>query len=371
MTSFRGAAIVLRQLLNGLCLALLSGCAGPLLSDDPSPLSALNAMETTMDGRMKTWCFGRYLVDMPMEARRIGGYNQYLGTRVETERMTREAFRERVEKRIERIRAGYADDAKSRRDHRVLDKRIDVGEDGVILVGHKPVFDDTHYYLDTFKFDKEWVFMTSKPFYSTGGRDTGISDFTKFVQTVRYRPEYEIPRDPGICLVNGFIANDEDMEVTEDASLLFELKDNPDVVINIESSANIRNLQPSLLERVSSGQKLIQRFKGLKTIRSGKRRINGIPGEEWLIQGPSDDETGTAHMFQWEAQGEVDNPDKPFLHFCIESGQGVFGVTGVSTMETPELLKIYEAIVKTIRLRPTGDAAGPTPLDILIIETGE
>jgi hypothetical protein len=331
-------------------------------------------METTMDGRMKTWCFGRYLVDMPIEARLTGGDNEYLGTEIKTERMAREAFRERVEKRIERIKAGYGDDANPSRDGRELDKRIDVGEDGVILVSHEPVFDDTHYYLDTFKFDKEWVFMTSKPLLTASSlqqTNRSVDRFTKFVQTVRYRPEYEIPRDPGICLVYGFIANDENMEVTEDAILQFELKDNPDVVINIESSANIRDLQPSLLERMSSGQKLIMKFKGLKTLRSGKRRINGIPGEEWLIQGLSNDKLSSAHIFQWEAQGEVDNPDKPSLQLRIESGQGVLGVTGVSTMETPELLKIYEAIVKTIRLRPTGDAAGPKPLDILIIETGE
>lgn len=44
---------------------------------------------------------------------------------------------------------------------------------------------------------------------------------------------------------------------------------------------------------------------------------------------------------------------------------GVFPLSALNAMETT-----MDGI-KTIRLRPTGDAAGPKPLDILIIETGE
>ncbi|MDR0673590.1 MAG: hypothetical protein LBF93_08035, partial [Zoogloeaceae bacterium] len=172
------------------------------------------------------------------------------------------------------------------------DKKIDVGEDSVILVSHHDVFGEAYYAIDAYKFDKEMVFTAPKNLMS-GSPDPDIEDFTKFVQTVRYRPEYEIPRDPGICLVNGFIANDENMKVTEHASLQFKLKDNPDIAIRIASSANIRirGLQPFLLERVL-GQKTIQRIKGFRTVNSGKLSVNDIPGEEWLVQGLSDDKTG-------------------------------------------------------------------------------
>jgi hypothetical protein len=295
---------------------------------------------------MKTYCFGRYLVDIPVKAELVKGYNKYLGSEVKYKKMEWKEFQEILDKRITKLKSGNAkDDAE-------LEKEIKIDEYSTVLISREDVFGDMQYHIDAFKFYRGHSFMISKDLYSEKSRDIGINNFTKFVRAVRYRREREIPTEPGICLENGFIANGENAGIWEQAGLRFKLKDNPDVIVHVGSSANIGRLQPSLLERINAGQNFIKSFKGLKTVRSGKREVNGIPGEEILWQGRSDDKTGPAHAFQWEAQGEVDNPNKPSLHLTLETGQGVFGVTGVSSMQTPELVRIFDAIVKTIRVHP-------------------
>jgi len=344
---------MLTPLVRWLCLILLGSV----------PFSAF-AAETVMDEKMQTWCFGRYLIDVPMEARTLGGANEYLGTRIYSEKMTRGAFQEMVTKRVEDIKAGYGPNRRkySTPDGRVLEKKIAVGEDGVILTSWWAPSSNKYYYLESFKFDRGRVFMTSKDLLGAKNTDVSIRRFTEFVQTVRFRSENEIPKEPGICLEHGFIANGEDMETTEEASIAFRLENNQDVLISIKSSY-VYQEWPSLLERErEAAQKggLSRLLLGkVKKIRSGSRKINGMPGEESLVTYPSDDKTGMAHAFAWETSGELRNPDKPMIRLELYSGHKGSGNTGVSSMETSDLLKLFDTIAGTIRIRPTGDAALP------------
>ncbi|MDR1064082.1 MAG: hypothetical protein LBL48_09190 [Azoarcus sp.] len=301
---------------------------------------------------MKTYCFGRHLVDMPREAQMIGGQNEYLGTQINAEKMTREAFAQLVENGIAK--------RKQVEDLYAYDKEIAIGDNGVIVLGFRDASRGRAHSIDTFKFDKGWGFVTSSDPYRSEKMDSLTEKFTRYVKAVRYRPEYDIPKVPGVCLVNGFIANGENTKIYETAALQFNLKDNPDVVIRIESERSYRKW-PSLLEKLKESGILKKYANKIKNVRSGKREVNGMHGEEFLLAFPSDDQTGTAQDFTWETQGELDNPDKPTIQLSITTGEGVFGVTAASSIETAKLVKIFDAIVGSIRLRPTEEPAPPPP----------
>jgi hypothetical protein len=138
----------------------------------------------------------------------------------------------------------------------------------------------------------------------------------------------------------------------------FKLKNNPDVIFEISSDVIFVPF-PSLLERTSKAN-LLQRFFGkLKIIFSGKRVITGMPGEEIAATLPAEDKSGPVHTFSWETLGELRNPLKPNIQFDIESGYDASGSGGAiaSSLDTKQLRQLYEAIVKTIRLRPVGEAS--------------
>jgi hypothetical protein len=86
-----------------------------------------------------------------------------------------------------------------------------------------------------------------------------------------------------------------------------------------------------------------------------------MPGEEWLVRYPSDDKTGESHGFVWETLGELNNPLKPATQLEIGSGGDDPNVSGVSSLDTGQMLQLYESIVKTIRLRPVEEKPEANP----------
>jgi hypothetical protein len=61
---------------------------------------------------------------------------------------------------------------------------------------------------------------------------------------------------------------------------------------------------------------------------------------------------GTAHLLAWETLGEIGNPLTPGLSLRIYTGEGGAGETLSSSIGTQEVVAIYEAVVKSIRVRP-------------------
>ena len=319
----------------------------------------LHAQEPVMYDKMKTYCFGRYLVDIPANAEVTAAGTKYLGKDVLAEKMTREEFKQRVADRIEKLKK----DAFAKVQFGEFEREIPVDDVGTIVVGkYGNTPKELSYGLHAFKFDRGWAFSLMRNSNTPEILDKYIERLTTFIRTVRYRSDFEKPPlEPGVCLPHGFIANGENTHVLEEAFLSFKLKENPDVVIRVNSMLYFREF-PSLLEREKEGG-IARLLSKIKRLRGNKREINGMPGEESLLELPSDDKTGICHTFMWETRGELDNPDKPTLQLQMKSGEGVFGVAGVSSMETKELVSLFDAIVKTIRLRPTeakpADAPGP------------
>jgi hypothetical protein len=63
-------------------------------------------------------------------------------------------------------------------------------------------------------------------------------------------------------------------------------------------------------------------------------------------------------MFIWDTTGEIGNPLKPGLHLEVETALEVDGAETPSSLTTEQAVALYEAVVKSIRMRPV---AGPQP----------
>ncbi|MDW5416658.1 T6SS immunity protein Tli4 family protein [Iodobacter sp. CM08] len=179
-----------------------------------------------------------------------------------------------------------------------------------------------------------------------------IDQYKTLINQTRYRAEKEIPKEPGFCFENGFVANDGKISQAEEASLYFVLKNNPYVKIRISSDVYFKQHKP-LLERTDETGIRIKFASKIKTFKRGNREVSTLKGEEILDRFPSDDEAGVAHSFVWETLGEVGNPLKASIHLEVNTGEGGGGQLFPSTLTDQEVMALYETIVKSIRIRPT------------------
>jgi len=313
----------------------------------PVPVPALSPSELAMFEPMKTYCFGRYQVDIPAKAVLEANGNSFLLGKINTGfgvPTYRELLKETLEKlknkedRYEYVKSEYPEDSYKQ----IIIRRVDL-------------FGEMSYGVDAFTLNPRGIpgggyfFYLSEGSYDENRMDEIVSDYRKILNSVRYRPDSEIPKEPGFCFVDGFVADDGKTSQNEESNLAFKLKDYPDVWVRIES-VTYHVKEKSLLERASPGA-LDSLLPGKKVtvISRKKREINGIDGEELLVSAPSRDGTGIDYVFTWETLGELSDPLKPCVQLEITTGEQH---AGGSSLTTSQIRALYEAIVKTIRIRP-------------------
>ena len=102
----------------------------------------------------------------------------------------------------------------------------------------------------------------------------------------------------------------------------------------------------------------------IKTLRRGKHDVGSFKGEESLDMVPADGGY-KVHMFRWEAQGVPDDPFKPNLVVELTTGRNSGYQDKRPTISEKEAVELFDAVVNSIRLRPTGPAkrseAAPAP----------
>jgi hypothetical protein len=223
----------------------------------------------------------------------------------------------------------------------------------LILAKSQP-FGRLMYSLDAYKFlGNGYTAISSVRALNKNNIQETVSDYETYLNGVRYRSDREIPKEAGFCIANGFIANDGKVSQVENANLYFKLKKNPDVAIRISSDVYFKK-EKGLIERgkEATAKQPAEWTTKIKVIKEGERIVNGRKGEEHLESFPSDDKMGTAHLLAWETLGEIGNPLTPGLSLRIYTGEGGAGETLSSSISTQEVVAIYEAVIKSIRVRP-------------------
>lgn len=187
-------------------------------------------------------------------------------------------------------------------------------------------------------------------------QDLAVRSMIKYMARLRPRAESEIPTETGYCFAGGFIADDDWMN--EEVGVDIDLPDHPDVVLSIDifPLASHKHDTP-LLDRVGGVlQGLGKLASGVQVLRKGERQIGPYKGQEYLVSTPGSGGS-RAHSFIWETQGEG-TLDTPFISIEFSSGRpDGNGNPQPTRLTNAQALQLWDRIVGSFRLRPTGGAA--------------
>ncbi|KAF1039699.1 MAG: hypothetical protein GAK33_01540 [Burkholderia lata] len=317
---------------------ILSFVVGVLISS-----SACAAGESSMTD-VKTYCFGRYSVDVPAAAQLNGQRGEYIAGAIESNptKESRADFERKISARIDDYKTGKIQNKYA------FDREIAVGHDGFIISSSAIVFGRKSYGLEAFKLvDGVSFHLMRLPLIE--------SDYARFlgklqndmIPKLRGREVSEIPAQPGFCLRNGFIADDGAMSQNEAAVISFVFPKSPGLMVMVQTMTTPPD-EKSLLQRADGASipaHLAAAFGGVRTLRRGSNEVNGRAGEELLWSIPGDGGYRTP-QFRWESQGPGFEPLKPTVIVTLDwQGQDRPNLTD------EQLIKLFDSITNSVRLR--------------------
>ena len=149
---------------------------------------------------------------------------------------------------------------------------------------------------------------------------------------LKTRQEFEVPNRHGICLIGGFIADDG--KKTFEVHSTVEFAKQHDMSLEIMHGDVLEAGEPTLLQRkVNLGKGAM--VKALtRTIRQGKRTINGMSGEEKLVKWG-----GNKYMFFWERDS---GDPRIMMQFGTEKKDG-------TKRSEAEVLAIWDTVLPTLK----------------------
>ena len=149
---------------------------------------------------------------------------------------------------------------------------------------------------------------------------------------LKTRQEFEVPNRHGICLIGGFIADDGKKPFEVHSTVEFAKQH--DMSLEIMHGDVLKAGEPTLLQRkVNLGKSAM--VKALtRTIRQGKRTINGMSGEEKLVKWG-----GNKYMFFWERDG---GDPRIMMQFGAEKKDG-------TKRSEAEALAIWDTVLPTLK----------------------
>ncbi|QMT37998.1 T6SS immunity protein Tli4 family protein [Neisseria sicca] len=153
-----------------------------------------------------------------------------------------------------------------------------------------------------------------------------------FISGLKTRQEFEVPNKHGICLIGGFIADDGKKPFEVHSTVEFAKQH--DMSLEIIHGDVLETGGPTLMERkVNLGKGAM--VKALtRTIRQGKRTINGMSGEEKLVKWG-----GNKYMFFWERDG---GDPRIMMQFGAEKKDG-------TKRSEAEVLAIWDTVLPTLK----------------------
>ena len=149
---------------------------------------------------------------------------------------------------------------------------------------------------------------------------------------LKTRQEFEVPNKHGICLIGGFIADDGKKPFEVHSTVEFAKQH--DMSLEIIHGDVLETGAPTLIDRkVNLGKGAM--VKALtRTIRQGKRTINGMSGEEKLVKWG-----GNKYMFFWERDG---GDPRIMMQFGAEKKDG-------TKRSEAEVLAIWDTVLPTLK----------------------
>lgn len=330
---------------------------------------------TRMTEKLKTACVGRFLVDMPDEARieltraRVDGFN--LSTFDETE----EEFSLRLAQRETDLRAAPDRLGGDKNLESVKEVRTKHGLSGRIYVHGRSVQEGTrakgleleHYRHEGVEIEALLHGAGISIDITAANYDAQfINELPRLVEKVVPNPDNRIPTEPGFCIERAFILDPLPAEQGETVMMFASLPSRPDIEFKLISAAGITPPTEGLLARGADSDARLSpgdRERILR-LRAEARTINGLNGEE-LIERYTEENDAIVYSFWWELGGTEDNVLAPYITFKMDTGMSRNGPIPTSLSEGAAI-QLWEMIssrfrIRPIEQRPTADSK-PVPL---------
>lgn len=322
-----------------------------------------NDVVNTFLDEMTTRCVGRYLIDIP-KSYSVTSDNvlAFINDEpVKTKRIYRLAFEQKIRLREEALRQEKTVNSE---DMPYLKQvyPLPVGMEGVIFERNRGVSMpdsartlEAHIYTNGVAVEIEMKArngLSSR--YDDDRKDipeiygntvpAKLAELTQLLTRISGKKDTEIPQQAGFCLPELFIAdgavkNKEEIDITYTSNKY--LRADFDF-----STDNFNKTNDTMLDRSAEMNKDITAAEG-RTIQKGKREINSLYTEEWLVFGNTDnDEKGLRFVFH--ANENVTQANSPWMYISFLQR----GLSGNNQLSENEAVSAWEKITGTLRLRP-------------------
>jgi hypothetical protein len=327
-----------------------------------------------MTEKMRTLCVGRYLVDVPEHADVSLSGEMISGFTIDTVEESESAFQARMSAREAEIKARGAD-GNSNGEGGMVEAR-DLQTIG--LLGRSFIYGRSRGYLmaGDRRIDMESVSVEahahigglSFSLAATGTEEASAREAEALLARLRVRGEDEIPTVPGFCIWRGVFVEPLPEHKNEHIVFHLGLPGHPDMGLALSSIAG-GNTDDGLLARVAAtdAESSADEMLRVTKLRSGKRDINGIAGEE-VLERVRELNFTTGYGFMWEAPGVSDDLSQPYLLLNMETGTNPRpgGKPVDSSLHEDAVLALWDSILSSIRLRksdqpPPGDPRPEPP----------
>jgi hypothetical protein len=302
--------------------------------------------------KTKDVCFGRYILTVPTEARLVFGYQEFPGKIITHKNATGQA---------KHLADAYIIKLKKER------KDAEVAYFGA---GPIPSSVQIRFFASAFlkregaqgirNFDQigDHVFE-----YGWGSGDEASVDpimnrMAGISRNLRVRDNAEVPKEPGVCIDEGFIADNtsNDQEIF---SAGISLPSIPDMRFSIMSNKNASTEGPNgvgLIARHESAMTaqgiVFPVFADMARLRMGRHTVNTWDGEEVLLRHNGED-GAIAHEFLWAFVGKTGDRTRP-ASVDIQLDTGVADDTKFATrgsLSDDEAVALWDKLLSGLRFR--------------------
>ena len=309
----------------------------------------------------KPQCIGRFVVDIPIPFNNMNDNQVFIDDfKIESKFIYPPAFKQRIELREQELRNGKT----SEKNAPVLKEIIQLpGGKGVIFDRNNSGQDDlsrtleAHVYVNHIAFIitvdildlSNPKYLNRKKTYENAGfseydmneKPTKLAAIQSLISRLSGRKNEDIPIDNGVCIPNGFIADDGNKH-KEIISFTYE---NNDFIIGFRSDNTAIGSNDTLFNRSPQINKAMSLSKK-STIKKEKLSPNGIPSLEWLMIGKQNKQENTDFLeFIMYSNEMIADPKKPLLYI------GLNNADKNTQYSQWQLVEIWDRIVGTLRYK--------------------
>ena len=335
-----------------------------LVACGPNEKERMKISEITTN--MTTFCIGRHLVDVPKSFKPMNiawpsntfmpaGIDPQEAAQMSVEVVDTASSKEKFKSQVEKFLAENRLERVGMTTFPLLDHTERLSEDEVLIRLWNPNLEkeDGSRTLEIHKLISGIYFYTRAKSYKNNvqEKEKSLKEFTRNIST--YDPTK--PAQAGFCLGPLLIGGSYGSENIN--SFAFRSTAFPDMLLTFDMSTHSRDSETTLLQRANDPKNLLRIFDvSYSTLRKGKLPVAGMNAEELLIKFSGKDREGNAHLehkLMMETYRPTPSPSQPTIEARLITGQqGLDGTRHTSSLTDAEVTALWDAVMKSIRLRP-------------------